>query len=160
MIIIFCGIPGCGKTTIARLVAERLGRAGAVELLSSDELTSPVYPKILRALARERKLGTFVLLDATFYKEEWRRQVKASAADEDLITVYLVCPVEIAVQRNRERQPKVSERVIHIMSRRMEPPERPTITIHTSQVTADQAAEEIFNLVQSRIAQRACSEGC
>jgi tRNA uridine 5-carbamoylmethylation protein Kti12 len=149
MIILFCGIPGCGKTTIAKLLAERLTGLGSVQLLSSDDLKSPVYRKLFSALAPERRRANFVILDATFYKKEWRGQVSALANGEELITVYITCPVEIAIQRNRERQPTLAERVVHIMSHRMEPPDNPNLTIDTSSVAAAQAAESIFNFIQA-----------
>jgi predicted kinase len=148
MIILFCGMPGCGKTTIAKLLAERLAGLGPVQLLSSDDLKSPVYAKIFRALAPQRRSAPFVILDATFYKREWRRQVRALAGNEDVMTVYIHCPIDVAVQRNRARQPRVAERVIHIMRRRMEPPAHPTVAIDTAATTPAEAAEKIFRLIQ------------
>ena len=54
MVIIFCGISGCGKTTIARalikalaekrgLDADQRGRKNVVKLFVSDELNPPLY---------------------------------------------------------------------------------------------------------------------
>jgi len=151
VIILFCGIPGCGKTTIATLLAERLAALGSVQLLSSDELKSPVYRKLFSALARERRTASFVILDATFYKKEWRRQVRALAGNEDVITVYIHCPIDVAVRRNRARQPQISERVIHIMRHRMEPPAHPTVAIDTATTAPADAAEKIFQWIQTAI---------
>ena len=97
MIILFCGIPGCGKTTVAELLAERLTVLGQTQLLSSDKLRPPVYKKLFRALATNEKRADFVILDATFYKREWRQQVRALARSEKVITVYLECPLSTAL---------------------------------------------------------------
>ena len=43
MVIIFCGVPGTGKSTIARMLAEKLGE---VKLLVSDEIRGKSYPRI------------------------------------------------------------------------------------------------------------------
>jgi tRNA uridine 5-carbamoylmethylation protein Kti12 len=155
MIILFCGIPGCGKTTLAKLLAERLAALGSVQLLSSDELKSPVYRKLFGALAPGRRSASLVILDATFYKKEWRRQVAEIAGAEELITVYVTCPIEIAIQRNRARQPKLSDRVVHIMAHRMEPPDDATITIDTNATTSSEATEKLFDLIQAIVQRRA-----
>jgi tRNA uridine 5-carbamoylmethylation protein Kti12 len=155
MIVLFCGIPGCGKTTVAKLLAERLAMLGSVQLLSSDELRSPVYRKLFAALAPERRSATFVILDATFYKKEWRRQVAEIATGEELITVYVTCATEVAIQRNRARQPKLSDRVVHIMAHRMEPPDDANVTIDTTALSAVESADKIFALVRAAIPQPA-----
>ncbi|HEU4340114.1 MAG TPA: ATP-binding protein [Candidatus Binatia bacterium] len=150
MIIMFCGIPGSGKTTIAELLAARLGDLGRVQLLSSDKLKAPVYRKMLKTLGPDQKRAEFVILDATFYKKAWREQVEALAHDEKVITVHLECALDIALERNRKRRPNISEKALHVVFHRMEPPDRPTLKIDTANLPASDAAAKIFDHVKEQ----------
>jgi adenylylsulfate kinase-like enzyme len=148
MIILFCGIPGSGKTTIAEMLATRLSAIGRVKLLTSDRMKPPVYRRMFQALEAGRE-EDFLILDATFYKREWRDRVAELAAGETVVTVYLHCPREIALQRNRERALKISERALHIVYHRMEPPDHPDLTADTSESAPEEAAELIFRRVRA-----------
>jgi adenylylsulfate kinase-like enzyme len=154
MIIMFCGIPGSGKTTIAEILREQLSGLGRVQLLSSDQLRGPVYRKFLKTLAPNRERADFVVFDATFYKKEWRQQLRALAGDDEVITVYLECPLNLALERNRQRRPNVTEKALHIIFHKMERPENPTITIDTAATSAPDAARKIFNFIED---QRRCA---
>jgi tRNA uridine 5-carbamoylmethylation protein Kti12 len=151
MIIMFCGIPGSGKTTIAEMLAARLGDLGRVQLVSSDKLKGPVYRKMLKTLGPDQRRAEFVIFDGTFYKKAWREQVEALAHDEKIITVYLECALGIALERNRQRRPNISEKALHIVFHRMEPPECPTIKIDTANVPARDAAATIFEHVKQQL---------
>ncbi|HKA32320.1 MAG TPA: AAA family ATPase [Candidatus Binatia bacterium] len=147
MIILFCGIPGSGKTTIAEILATRLSATGRVKVLTSDRMRSPVYRRMFQALAAGRE--DFLILDATFYKKEWRDRVAALAKGETVVTVYLNCARETALRRNRERRPNISERALHIVYHRMEPPDRPDLAIDTSKTMPEEAAELICRRVRA-----------
>jgi adenylylsulfate kinase-like enzyme len=151
VIILFCGIPGCGKTTVAELLAERLPVLGPIQLLTSDKLRPPVYKKLFRALATNEKRADFVILDATFYKREWRQQVKALAVSEKVITVYLECPLSTALERNRTRRANISEKAIRIIFHKFEPPMNPTIKIDTTVTAAVPAADQIFAFIKDQL---------
>jgi len=150
MVIIFCGIPGSGKSTIAGMLLQRLTAQGRVRVFSSDNTKGPVYRKFIKAVTSTRNGEDFMIFDATFYKKEWRRQIRAAAQDEKVLTVYLHCPLEVALSRNRERRPNISEKAVHIVFHRMEPPKKPSLTIDTATTTADVAAEMILKLVKSQ----------
>ncbi len=147
MIILFCGIPGSGKTTIAEVLAERLTALGRVKVLTSDRLKPPVYRRMFEALETRRGDEDFLILDATFYKKEWRDRVAELAQGEPLMVVYLHCPLELALVRNRERRQNISERALHIVFHRMEPPEKPDLTIDSTKISAHEAAELILTVV-------------
>lgn len=150
MIILFCGIPGCGKSTIAELLAERLTVLGRIQLLVSDKLRPPVYKKLFRALATSEKRADFIILDATFYKSEWRQQVRALAASEKVITVYVECPLSTALERNRTRQANISEKAVRIIFHKFEPPMNPTIKIDTTVTAPVPAADQIFEFIKDQ----------
>ena len=119
-------------------------------MLSSDKLRAPVYRKFFKALGADSKRAEFLIFDATFYKKEWREQIQTLARDEQVITVYLDCPLELALQRNKKRQPNIPEKAVHIIFRQMEPPEGPTLKIATGKVTASDAAKKIFELIKNQ----------
>lgn len=150
MIILFCGVPGSGKTTVAELLAQRVTALGSVERLTSDKLRPPVYRKLFRTLAANEKRADFLILDATFYKKEWRQRVRALAGSEKIITVYLACPLSIALDRNRARQPNIPDKAIHIIFHKIEPPQNPTLQIDTAMTSAVQAAAEIFEFIKGQ----------
>ena len=118
-------------------------------MLSSDRLKPPVYRRIFKTLESERGEEAFLILDATFYKKEWRERVAALAGEERVLTIFLDCPREVAVKRNRERSPNISERALHIVYHRMEPPEHPDLLIDTSTMTAEAAAARILEVIRS-----------
>jgi len=149
VILLFCGIPGSGKTTIADQLAARLSSLGRVKVLSGDRLRTPVYHRIFKILESERGAEDYLILDATFYKKEWRERVAALAGEEKVATIFIDCPREVAVNRNRARQPNISERALHIVYHRMEPPDSPDLRIDTSTTTAEAAAARIFDFVRS-----------
>jgi tRNA uridine 5-carbamoylmethylation protein Kti12 len=149
MIILFCGIPGSGKTTIAELLAARLATLGRVKILTSDRLKPPVYRRMFETLEARRRDEDFLILDATFYKKEWRERVVELAQGEPVAMVYLHCPRELALQRNRERRQNISERALHIVYHRMEPPANPDLAIDSTKTSAQEAAELIFQHVRA-----------
>ncbi|HWO43265.1 MAG TPA: adenylyl-sulfate kinase [Candidatus Eisenbacteria bacterium] len=150
-VVLFCGIPGSGKTTIAGLLADRLApQVDRVRLLSSDNLRAPVYKRIFRAVSG-RDPAEILILDATFFKKELRSEVKARARPDTVLKIYIDCPLEIALQRNRERHPSISEKALRIMFHRMEPPDHPTIRIDAARTSPEAAVAKICDLMKNEM---------
>jgi len=91
MLIMVCGLPGTGKTTLAKAVAEK---TDAVYLNSdsirmsmlkereyTEEEKKQIYEAMFEEAEKQMKDGKNVVLDATFYKKELRERAK-SVADE------------------------------------------------------------------------------
>ena len=132
------------------MLAKRLVALGRVRILSSDKLRPPVYRKFFRALAPNQIRPDFLIFDATFYKEEWREQVRSLAQGEELVTVYLDCPLEVTLERNRARQPTISEKAVHIIFHQMKPPKNPSLRIDTATTNATDATAKIFKFIKDQ----------
>lgn len=110
------GVPGSGKTTLARQVADALeARRVTVKVLELDEIRKVVTPEpaysdaereiVYRALAYMAKLlteaGVPVLIDATAHRRAWRELAR------HLIPIFaevqLVCPLEVCREREQGR---------------------------------------------------------
>jgi len=131
MIIMFCGIPGSGKTVTAKILSEILADFGRVKLIVSDEIPGKVYKRIFRLVRESLNEMDYILVDATFYKKRWRETLEAIAGKDNPLTCYLHCPLETCLARNKERNPPLPERAIHIINREMERPAHPDISIDT-----------------------------
>ncbi len=89
MLVLVCGLPGAGKSTLAKALAEMRGAAyissDAVRREALEERTySPeekfrVYDAMLRKAGAELREGRGVVLDATFYKRELRERARETA---------------------------------------------------------------------------------
>ncbi|QLD84916.1 AAA family ATPase [Natronomonas halophila] len=110
-LVVVCGLPGVGKSTVARAVADRLDaavlRTDVVrkELFDDPKYTSEesttVYNELL-ARARDRLAdGESVVLDATFKTRSRRREARDIAAevDADFRLVHVDCDTEVVERR-------------------------------------------------------------
>ena len=127
MIIIICGLPGVGKTAIAKDLAALIN--GAV-VLSTDKIrkeliSKPTYEKQERQLIYDVMLlfakylhiaGIDCILDATFNRESSRKEVKErlSLTHDQLFIVQCMCPEEIIFRRLKNRQNGYSDADISI----------------------------------------------
>jgi len=124
---VVCGLPGTGKSTVARAVGERLGwpvlrsddirrelvgaggpgpvvepwRTGAY----APEMTQRTYAVLLARATQALELGQPVLLDATFASGAHRRAVAdvARATASDLVVFECSAPTPVADRRLRAR---------------------------------------------------------
>lgn len=89
MLVLVCGLPGTGKSTLAKALAGKRGAAyissDAVRMEALEERTySPeekfqIYDAMLQKAEGELKAGRGVILDATFYKRELRGKAREAA---------------------------------------------------------------------------------
>jgi hypothetical protein len=116
MIILFCGLPGVGKSTLARSVACRTGAS----ILSSDKIRKELirYPTYTRTEGRLvygvlmlltkylTAAGIDCILDATFNRERSRMEVenKLGSNNVQLYVIECTCPEEIVLARLRNRK--------------------------------------------------------
>jgi predicted kinase len=116
LIVIFCGLPGVGKTTIAKKLAPLIDGI----ILSSDKIRKEIIPKptyeryereliyhVMILLAKYlHQAGKNCILDATFNKEEFRNQVrkKTHCSNDQFFIVECFCPEDVAISRIKHRK--------------------------------------------------------
>lgn len=150
MVIIFCGVPGSGKSTIAKILVEKLKERGKVEFLVSDEIRGKRYSQIYRWLRENLDRADYLIVDATFYKKEWREKVKEIANGKNVFIIFLHCSLKTCLERNKERKPSFPDRVIHIINAEMEKPENPNLSINTDKIKPEEAASLILKKLTKR----------
>jgi len=119
-LVVVCGLPGVGKTTVAKRIADHVGgeilRTDVIrkELFPdptyADEETEAVYDTLIQR-ARERVVdGDAVVLDATFADERFRGDVRRMARDAaDTFELVKVECDETTVKRRIEQRDGISD---------------------------------------------------
>jgi predicted kinase len=115
-LVLFCGIPGSGKTTIASALATQIPHS---ILIQTDKVRSmiakPTYAYAeskfvysgLIALGLEALRSDYnTLIEGTFPREEYRSEALATLSPiaEKSLVVYVTCEPELAFGRNAGRQ--------------------------------------------------------
>ena len=130
---VMCGLPGSGKTTIARQIAADLDAV----VISSDNIREELYgdesvqgnPSVVFDTLYSRAHAAIddnlsVILDATNVKKRDRARVFKEFPDNEIAAFVINTPVEVCKQRNGERERVVPECVIDRMAKSFEMPTR------------------------------------
>ena len=115
-LILFCGLPSSGKSTIARLVASELGNAVHIQTdiirymfpkpsYTRDE-SSFVYSAMFQVGKEALRRGFDAILDATFLKEDYRAEAvrKLSRFYSKIYIIGVTCALDTVVARNNRRK--------------------------------------------------------
>ncbi len=120
-LVVLCGLPGVGKSTVGALVAERLGarrlRTDVVrkELYDdpqyTDEEMASVYRELLDRSRQTVEAGESVVLDGTFAERGRRRTVREIAAEAtaEFRLLEVVCERSVAEERIADREGDMSD---------------------------------------------------
>ena len=130
---VMCGLPGSGKTTIARQIAADLDAV----VIASDSIREELYgdesvqgnPSVVFDTLYSRAHAAIddnlsVILDATNVKKRDRARVFQEFPDNEIAAFVINTPVEVCKQRNGERERVVPEYVIDRMAKSFELPTR------------------------------------
>lgn len=167
----FTGLPGCGKTTIARKTVELLQKKGvSANVLQLDEIRKVLTPNpkytneerdiVYASLAYMAKLlyeaGVNVMVDATANRRKYRdlaRELIPKFAE-----IYVKAPLEVCISREKSRKAEFSPKGIYKKAAlkkatvpgvnvTYEEPLRPEIQVDAHMLTPEQSAD----VVASRI---------
>lgn len=141
MIVLICGPPAVGKTTVATLLEERLREQGrSIEVLDSDQYSRKPYE---RMYGRVEDSSKDWIIAATFYKRRWQSQFHAL---EDVVIVYLTADLETCLERNRQRDDQVEEEAVHIIWREFDEPDADVIID-----TEDRSPESVVDTILAEV---------
>lgn len=128
MIVLFSGLPGVGKTLLAKELAPLIKAV----VLSTDKIrkeliTDPTYTEeekeliydVMLILAKylHEAAGTNCILDATFNTKESRRKVREkleSVSPEQIYIIECICPEDIVLSRLKARKGDYSDADIDV----------------------------------------------
>lgn len=166
MIILFCGLPGVGKTTLAEALAPLIDDT---VVLSTDKIRKEIIPKptygieekslvynVMLLMAKYlHNAGMNCILDATFNTERSRRQAidKIGTKRSKIHIVECVCPEDVTLARLKSRREGYSDADISVyfnMKRIYEPITEDHIVVDTSKRSPEINAKEIKSKIMSR----------
>lgn len=149
MIVIFCGLPGTGKTTLAKELAPLIDAI----ILSTDKIRKQLIPKptykryereliydVMMLIAKYlHKARKNCILDATFNKESSRKDVinKLGLLPNQVFIVECACPEDVVISRLESRRADWSDADVSVyrkMKKIYEPVKGKHITANTLQI--------------------------
>lgn len=162
IILLFCGLPGVGKTTLARSVASSIGAS----ILSSDKIRKeliryPTYTRVEGRLIYDVLMlltkyltaaGIDCILDATFNRERSRKEVKRLCSnDVQLYMIECTCTENVILERLRNRKNDFSDADYSVYSKMKsiyEPVQESHLVIDTS-LPSDVNVQKVLSYVFS-----------
>ncbi len=115
MLVLVCGPPGTGKSTVAERVTDRLnGRRLRTDVVRKERFPDPeytaaesaaVYDELFDRAREAVEAGDDVVLDGTFRRETLRQRATAVAADATVESrvIRVTCDPETVRERIRQR---------------------------------------------------------
>ncbi len=145
MILVVCGPPAAGKTTITDRVRQRLTEQDvAVVVHRSDDFSSRTYEQLYEAVA-DGPEDAIHLVDGTFYRREWQTQFRSL---NDVRFVFVTASLETCLDRNRSRAEPIDEQGVHVIYREFDEPDA-AIEIDTDDCSAAAAADRIVTALSA-----------
>ncbi len=160
----FTGLPGSGKTTIAKLLFERLREFKiCTALLDGDDVRSGLNRDLgfsdddrvenmrrvteIAQLMLESDLSVIVSLISPF--ENDRNRARSKFCDANFLEIFIDAPIEVCIQRDPKghyARAQLGEiKLFTGIDSRFDVPKNPEIHIDTTTLSAANAADKILN---------------
>ncbi|MDR7235549.1 adenylyl-sulfate kinase [Neobacillus drentensis] len=165
----FTGLSGSGKSTIANAVSNELFRQGISEyVLDGDNIRHGLNKDLgfsdydrtenIRRIGEVAKLfvdsGKVVTTAFISPFRSDRDQVRALFEEEEFIEVFVQCPIEECERRDpkqlyaKARRGEIKD--FTGIDSPYEAPEQPEITLHSDQVTIEEAVEQVLTYLRGK----------
>jgi len=163
----FTGLPGAGKSTLAKGVAEKLLHSGVrVEVLDGDVIRAALssdlgYSKQDRDVNIRRigflsqvlsRNGVVVIVAAISPYRAVREEVRRNHDGILFVEIFVDCPLEVLIGRDTkglyQRALRGEIRNFTGVSDPYETPENPDIIVHTDRQTPDESVSRIFEALR------------
>lgn len=161
MIVIVFGLPGSGKTFFAKALAKTI----KATYINSDTIreTFPdpnrysrqdkniVYDMMLKKMLTAMHEGKTVVLDATFYKNDFRRRFSTYAREQDMLHfIEVVADESVIKHRLSQRQDSHADfKVYRLVKSEWDPVEFPHLTIQSTDQNIDQMISQATEYLES-----------
>lgn len=146
MILVVCGPPGSGKTTLANRLHGRLTARGYdVDVLHSDDFSSRTYEQLYE---RVEGSAEHWIVDGTFYKREWQERFRRLPNVE---FVHVTADLDTCLERNRGRD-GIEEKAVHIIYKEFDDPDA-DLVVDTDERTPEAAVDLVLEHALDWLAQ-------
>jgi adenylylsulfate kinase len=142
VIVVVCGPPGAGKTTLSTALRDRLAAEGArFELVHSDDFSRRTYDRMYERVAVEPAADWIV--DGTFYRRAWRERFESLG---DVRFASLRASLDTCLRRNRERDEPIDERGVYVVHAEFEEFDA-DLTLDTDSLPVDETLDRLVAAV-------------